>query len=232
MTAVVDEKAHKVLETAIEAIGGKRRLQKVTDMVITATHAFYTDTIRFRSPNRIDRKSSFPWGIVHIGYDGTSSWHTDKEGKLIMEEGKKIAAVQWLFHKIEVLLILPLEEKAETIEYLGGKNVYYFEDRETVRKMADILRVTFSDGWVFRLYFARDTNLLVKAEFRHTTHQSRYVERFFTRYRKVKSILLPRWIYEYNHQSGRFTRVKVNYEVNVGLRRRTFKMPSVTKEET
>ena len=229
---MVDEKARKVIEVAIEAMGGRKRLQKITDMVITATHALYTDTIRYRSPNRIARESTFPWGTVRIGYDGASSWHTDKEGKLVMEEGKKIPAVQWLFHKMEVLLLLPLEREAQKIEYLGGKNVYYFEDGETVRKVADIVRVTFPDGWVFRLYFARDTKLLVKMEFRHTTHQSRYVERFFTRYTKVRSILLPRRIYEYNHQSGRFVRVKVDYEVNVGLRRRTFKMPAVAKEET
>ncbi|RKY13319.1 MAG: hypothetical protein DRP82_05560 [Planctomycetota bacterium] len=226
MAAAVDEKARAVLEAAMEAVGGRKRLQRVTDMVITATHALYTDTIRYRSPNRISRESRFPWGVVHIGYDGTSSWHTDKDGKLVLEEGKKIPAVQWLFHKVEVLLLVPLETEAKTIEYLGGKNVYYFEDGETVRKVADVLRVTFPDGWVFRLYFARDTRLLVKSEFRHTSHQSRYVERFFTRYKKVRSILFPRRVYEYNHQSGRFTRVKIDYEVNVGLKRRTFKMPS------
>jgi len=227
----MDERAGAILDAAIKAIGGKKRLARLQDLVVRSQYSSFTDEIRYRAPNRISRTSNFHGMSVRIGYDGAHSWHIDGEGNVVEKVEGRIAAVQWLFHRIQITLLLPLLDSAESVEYLGRKTVNFFENKELVRKPADVLRVTFDDGWIFRLYFSRETHFLVKSEWRHGTHQTRYVERYYDRYASTRRVKLPRRTYEYNHHNRTFTRVKTEYEVDAGLKRRSFKMPSTTAKK-
>ena len=220
----VDEKAKEIIERALESMGGRKRLEGVRDITVIRRHASFEDIIRFRAPNRISRESNFPWASLKIGFDGANSWYTAADGSIVVEEGKS-PAVQWLFHYIDTLLLVGILDGETRVEYQGGKRLLYFHDEEMFQKPVSLVRVTFSDDWVFRLYFCRESGLVVREEYRHATHQTRYIERFFNRYTRSKHILLPRRIYELNPHSKAIKRIRVRYEINKGLHRRSFKIP-------
>lgn|GEM_PF-1834723 len=225
----VDENAKAIIENAIEAMGGAKHLKNVKDITIIHRHASFEDTIRYRAPDRITRESNFPWASLCIGFDGTFSWVKATDNTVSFEEGKS-AVVQWLFHRIDTLLITKVIDSDASVEYIGGKSLRYFEAEEMVQKPVSLIKATFPDGWIFRLYFCRDRGLLVKEEYRHTEHQTRYVERFFDAHKKVKHILLPSRIYELNPHSKAIKRIRVKYEINKGLHRRSFKVPEQCAE--
>lgn len=220
----VDEKAKETIEKALGAMGGRKRLAGVRDITVIRRHASFEDIIRYRAPNRISRESNFPWASFKIGFDGTNSWYTTADGSIAVEEGRS-PAVQWLFHYIDTLLLVRVLDGDARVEYQGGKKLLYFRDDEMFQKPVSVVRITFTDEWVFRLHFCRERGFLVREEYRHTLHQTRYIERFFDRYRRSKHILLPRRIYELNPHSKAIKRISVRYEINRGLHRRSFKVP-------
>lgn len=220
----VDEKAKEVIEKALGKMGGRKRLGGVRDMTVIRRHASFEDIIKFRAPNRISRESNFPWASLKIGFDGANSWYTTADGSVVVEKGRS-PAVQWLFHYIDTLLLVRILDADARVEYQGGKKLLYFRDEEMFQKPVSLVRVTFDDDWVFRLYFCRESGLLVREEYRHATHQTRYIERFFDRYTRSKHILLPRRIYELNPHSKAIKRIRVKYEINTGLHRRSFRAP-------
>ncbi|MCX7704472.1 MAG: hypothetical protein N2234_10340 [Planctomycetota bacterium] len=226
----LDEKAKAVIEDAIEVMGGEKRILGMKDITISRRYASFEDIIRHRMPDRILRESNFPWASLSVGYDGSRSWVKATDGSVSYEEGMS-AAVQWLFHYVDTLLLLRLLTSEASVEHLGGKSLVYFEEGEMVQKPVFLIRVTFPDGWVFRLYFAKDKFLPVKEEYRHTVHQSRYVECYFNAHKRFKHILLPQKIYELNPFSRAIKRVRVNYEINKGLHRRSFNIPAQVQVE-
>jgi hypothetical protein len=217
--------AIRVLEKAIKRIGGRRRLQKVECLKVTANYVSFVDTILYRAPDRVMRHSKFPWGEMKVGFDGNFSWHTIKSGSIVDDGATRTPAIEWLFHVIDCLLLFRLPASDADIEYLGRRVVVTVKEDETVKIQTDCLRINFPGKWVFTLYFDCESAFLVKSEYEHEKYPSRRLVRFLRRYRSVRKVKLPHTVVEINPHSKERTKTRVVYEVNPRLHRRIFHSP-------
>ncbi len=220
-----DPRAVKVIRKAIKKTGGRRRLESIQDLRIEAQYATYSDTILYRSPDKIRRESNFPWGQLKMGYDGARSWHTVESGNTVDDGEEKTLAIQWLLHFVDTLLLDRLIKSDAKIKLVGTRTVELVEGEGLVKLSTDMLRITYPDEWVFQLYFSRKTGLPVRFECSHGKESKRKMVRFLRRYRSYHKVLFPRRMIEINPHSRERTKTRVKYTVNSKVRRREFKPP-------
>ncbi len=224
-----DAKAVKIIEKAVKKIGGRKRLKAVQDLKIEAQYATYSDTILYRSPDRVRRDSNFPWGKLQMGFDGLKSWHTVESGKTIDDGKKHTPAIQWLFHFVDTLLLHRLTENEARVKFVGSRVVEVIEKDEIVKHNTDLVRISYPDEWVFLLYFNRKTGFPLKFECVHGKEENRKLARFLRHYRSHHKIMLPQRIIEINPHNKQRTKTRVKYTLNAKVRRREFRAPAASE---
>ena len=200
-------------------------MKTVQDLRIEAQYATYSDTILYRSPDRVRRDSNFPWGRLQMGFDGVHSWHTVESGKTIDDGQNRTPAIQWLFHFVDTLLLYRLTESDARIKLVGSRTVEMVKGEEMIKHKTDLVQIAYQDGWVFLLYFNRRTGLPLKFECSHGKGENRGLARFLRHYRSHHKIMLPKRIIEINPHNRERTKTRVKYTLNAKVRRREFRAP-------
>ena len=225
-----DPRAVKIIEKAVKKSGGRRCLKGVQDIRIESQYATYSDTILYRSPDRIRRDSNFPWGKLQMGFDGIRSWHTVESGKTVDDGEKKTPAIQWLFHYIDALFLYGLLTNEAQLEFMGHVTVEIIEKDEIVTRPADLVKVAYPDEWIFMMYFNRKTGLPIKFECVHGKGENRKLVRYLRHYRSHHKVMLPQRVIEINPHNRERTKTKVKYTLNAKVRRKEFKAPDLAEE--
>ena len=225
-----DPRAVKIIEKAVKKIGGRKRLKTVQDLKIEAQYATYSDTILYRSPDRVRRDSNFPWGKLQMGFDGVHSWHTVESGKTIDDGDKQTPAIQWLLHFVDTLLLHRLTESDAELKLVGSRTVEMVHKEEIIKHTTNLVKITYPDEWVFLLYFDQKTGLPLKFECAHGKGENRKLARFLRHYRSHHKIMLPQRIIEINPHSRQRTKTRVKYTLNAKVRRREFRAPESAEQ--
>jgi hypothetical protein len=148
-----------------------------------------------------------------------------ESGKTIDDGQKQTAAIQWLFHFMDTLLLHRLLDSDVEVKLVGPRKLEMVEEDEAVKYATDLVKVVYPDDWVFMLYFDHKRGLPVKFECVHGTEEKRKLVRFIRHYRSHHKVMLPQRIVEINPHNRERIKTKVKYTLNSKVRRREFRAP-------
>ena len=154
-----------ILHRFVQALGGRAALEKINSLVfsgvltVSALKTSGKTTEYFRSPNLFAFVAEIPgYGTVRTIYDGKAAWNSDPKGGLSEISGPQLSDIS---RRSDIHWNLKLKKFYPGLKVIG---------REKVNgKDAWALESTV-DGWTYRLFFDKDTGLLVR--FDTDTHKA------------------------------------------------------------
>jgi Tol biopolymer transport system component len=199
--------ASKVIERYAQLIGGTDAASKLTTRVMkgTVTIRDKTGTIETaaKAPNKLVRRSDVPGlGVVLEGFNGTTAWAQDPRGAVTEMGGAVLGMIrrESEFHREIKLSEFYTRTKLTGTEDIRGREAYVVEALTT-------------DSVNEKLFFDKQTGLLVMREFEMETPQGRRPFVFtYDDYREVDKTRLPFTISRLSPSSWtmKFTEVKHN----------------------
>ncbi len=203
----------QILDKNIESMGGKDAIEKITsrqfsaDFEIPEMGAGGTIKGFAKAPNKslviIDVPS---YGVIQVGFDGTTAWSKDPMGGLREITGVDLAAAKrdsdfrQALHLKELFAKLTVKSK----EKVGEKDAYLVE-------------ATPAEGKIEKLYFDAATGLLVRHDAERDNGQGpAMAETYYSDYKDVDGVKVPfttKRVTPAFSIMTKFTEVKNNVEI-------------------
>ena len=167
-----DQDARAIIDKAIQAAGGEAKLARLKAMTWKEKGTYYGmgDGLPYAGVYAIQWPNQFRMeieGVFTIVLDGDKGWM--QSGGETKELTKDELALQHHNHKAGwIFSLLPLKDKAFQLKALGETKV----GKEATR----VVQVTRKDYPDAKLYFAKDTGLLIQSEFRTKAPEQQFKE--------------------------------------------------------
>ncbi len=181
-----DKDARAIIDKAIKAAGGEAKLDKLKAITGKEKGVYYgmgEDGFPYTANFAIQWPDKFRLeveGVFTIVLDGNKGW--TRMGDTVKEMGKDELALQILNHRAGLINSLtPLKDKAFQLKTIG--------DAKIGKQAVQGVQVSRKDYPDVKLYFAKDTGLLVKSEYRSKAAEQEFKEvsqaTYFSDYRDV-----------------------------------------------
>ncbi len=181
-----DKEARAIIAKAINAAGGEAKLAKLKAFTSKEKGTYYgmgddgfpyTASYAIRWPGQFRLEVE---GVFTIVLDGDKGWN--RTGDTTKELTKDELALQLHGHRAGwISTLLPLTDKAFQLKAVGEAKVG--------KQTASVVQVSRKDYPDVKLYFAKDTGLLVKSEYRTKAAEQEFKEvsqaTYFSDYRDV-----------------------------------------------
>jgi hypothetical protein len=219
----------QILDRYIAAIGGAQKLGSLTSYVAEGTYAGYdTDFGKFpaevyaKAPNQRTTIVHPPGGDSTTAFDGRSGWiaATNTQIPIAALTGSELDGV-----RLDALLSFPGSIKQDLTRWRGG-----FPPTEVNGKMVQVIQGTAQGGTRVKLFFEKDTGLLLRlARFEDTALGFNPLQVDYSDYRDVSGIKFP-FHYTVSWTDGRSDFELTDVQTNVPVDAAKFGKPAPPKK--
>ena len=206
----------QILENYVKALGGKEAILKVTSRVqkgtleAAAMNVNAPMEIYAKAPNKtfffVDVAS---YGVVQEGFNGTAGWTQEPQGGLQDKTGAALAEakVEGEFYKSLHLKEVYSKVELKGVEQVDSRDVY-------------VLACTIAGGTTDKLFFDKQSGLLVRRDFERDSPMGRTAtQEFFTDYKEVDGVKVAHALRHLGAMGEvfiKFTEVKQNVPIDDG----------------
>jgi hypothetical protein len=166
------EDGRAIIKKAIEAAGGEAKLEKFQSATLLEKGTYYGmgDGLPYEGEYKVKWPGQFIMsvkGVFSMGIDGDKGWVKDMGGVKAMTK-EQFAAEKTNLQAGFIASLLPLKDEAFKIKLLGGAAVG--------GKSVGAVEVSRKGYPTVRLYFSKETSLLIKSSFRTKMAEKEFKE--------------------------------------------------------
>lgn len=212
-----EQRGWQVLETALQAAGGRAKLAAVKDMsfelqshVVTPQGAFdFPSRTRFVFPDTVRQDMKLPVGELNIAFNQSGGWRRGPQGTVHMPAAELKRAQEQLV-RVNILFRPPEDRRA----------VRWIETATLEGRMCDVIELPGPNAEPLRLFVDRGTGDVIKRSY-HTAAPEvglAGVEEFLSDFREVDGLRLSFKVREM--RNGQLARESVtkDMKINSGLK--------------
>ena len=211
----------RVLDRYVEALGGRMAWQNVTSRVATGTFEMPdlgltgTAEIYSEAPNRLMFALTMPGvGTTRTGFNGVTGWAEDPQSGLRSLSGTELEDMKrdaTFYGAIELKSLYPKIELKGS-EMIGGRS-------------AHVVEATAADGKTAKMYFDKESGLLVRDEvMRQGLQGLTETQTTYEDYTKIDGIFLPMTLRQSNSLLNFVVKIR-EVKHNVAIDDSKFNMP-------
>lgn len=186
-----DKDARAIIDKAIKAVGGEAKLAKLKAMTWKEKGTYYGmgDGLPYKGIYAVQWPGQFRMeieGVFTIVLNNDKGW--TEAGGTVTEMTKEQVALQMQSQRAGwIASLVPLAEKEFKLKSLG--------EAQVGKKTANVVQVSHKDYPDVKLYFSKETGLLVKSEFRTKAPEMQLKEvtqsAYYSDHRDVDGLKMP-----------------------------------------